>query len=61
MAIVVEMDRILRPRGWVIVRDKAVILESLERIFRSLNWDIHMTFAQDKEGILVAQKTIWRP
>ncbi|XP_010684322.2 probable methyltransferase PMT28 isoform X1 [Beta vulgaris subsp. vulgaris] len=61
VAIVVEMDRILRPRGWVIVRDKAVILESLERIFRSLNWDIHMTFAQDKEGILVAQKTIWRP
>lgn len=61
MAIVVEMDRILRPGGWVIVRDKVVVVEPLEGIFRSLNWDIHMTFAQDKEGILVAQKTIWRP
>ncbi|CAO2833989.1 unnamed protein product [Amaranthus hypochondriacus] len=61
VAIVVEMDRILRPGGWVIVRDKVVVVEPLEGIFRSLNWDIHMTFAQDKEGILVAQKTIWRP
>lgn len=61
VAIVVEMDRMLRPGGYVIVRDKLVILEPLEGIFRSLNWDIRMTFAQDKEGILVAQKTIWRP
>ncbi|KAL9244128.1 hypothetical protein vseg_017935 [Gypsophila vaccaria] len=61
VAIVVEMDRILRPGGWVIVRDKVVILDPLEGIFRSLNWDIRMTFAQDKEGILVAQKTTWRP
>lgn len=61
VAIVVEMDRILRPGGWIIVRDKLVILEPLEGIFRSLNWDIRMTFAQGKEGILVAQKTTWRP
>ncbi|KAL2894719.1 putative methyltransferase PMT28 [Bienertia sinuspersici] len=61
VAIVVEMDRILRPGGWVIVRDKVVILEPLEGIFTTLKWDIHMTFAQDKEGILVAQKTMWRP
>lgn len=61
MAIVVEMDRLLRPGGWVIVRDKVVILEPLEGIFRSLKWDIHMTFAKDKEGILVAQKSTWRP
>lgn len=61
VAIVVEMDRLLRPGGWIIVRDKVVIIEPLEGIFRSLNWDIHMTFAQDKEGILVAQKTTWRP
>lgn len=61
VAIVVEMDRILRPGGWAIIRDKAEILDPLEEILRSLHWEIRMTFRQDKEGILCAQKTVWRP
>nr|GMD98481.1 probable methyltransferase PMT28 [Ipomoea batatas] len=61
VVIVVEMDRILRPGGWVIIRDKVEILDPLERILRSLNWEIRLTFAQNKEGILCAQKTSWRP
>uniref|UniRef100_A0A1D1Y9B4 Methyltransferase n=1 Tax=Anthurium amnicola TaxID=1678845 RepID=A0A1D1Y9B4_9ARAE len=59
--IVVEMDRILRPGGWVIVRDKLEILNPLEEIVRTLHWEIRMTYAQDKEGIICAQKTTWRP
>ncbi|KAG8377787.1 hypothetical protein BUALT_Bualt08G0070000 [Buddleja alternifolia] len=61
VAIVVEMDRLLRPGGWAIIRDKIEILNPLEEILRSLNWEIRMTFAQDREGILCAQKTTWRP
>ncbi|KAJ4836614.1 hypothetical protein Tsubulata_027536 [Turnera subulata] len=61
VAIVVEMDRMLRPNGWVIARDKVEILEPLEGILRSLHWEIRMTYYQDKEGILCAQKTMWRP
>lgn len=61
VSIVVEMDRILRPGGWMIIRDKVEILKPLEDILRSLQWKIVMTFAQDKEGILCAQKTMWRP
>lgn len=61
VVIVAEMDRILRPGGWAIVRDKVEILDSLEGILRSLNWEIRMTFAQNKEGILCARKTSWRP
>ncbi|KAH9758697.1 hypothetical protein WN944_008718 [Citrus x changshan-huyou] len=61
VSIVVEMDRILRPGGWAIVRDKVEILDPLEGILRSLHWEIRMTYAQDKEGILCAQKTMWRP
>ncbi|OWM75069.1 hypothetical protein CDL15_Pgr021420 [Punica granatum] len=61
VAIVVEMDRILRPGGWVIVRDKVEILDPLEGILRSLHWEIRLTYAQNKEGILCAQKTLWRP
>ncbi|KAL6207427.1 hypothetical protein ACLB2K_018385 [Fragaria x ananassa] len=60
-SIVVEMDRILRPGGWAIIRDKVEILDPLEGILKSLHWDIRMTYAQQKEGILCAQKTTWRP
>lgn len=55
------MDRILRPGGWVVVRDKVEILDPLEAILRSLRWEIRMTYSQNKEGIICAQKTIWRP
>lgn len=61
VSIVVEMDRILRPGGWAIIRDKAQILKSLEKIFKSLQWEIRVTFVQEKEGILCIQKTMWRP
>ncbi|XWS24361.1 hypothetical protein CRYUN_Cryun28dG0095100 [Craigia yunnanensis] len=60
-SIVVEMDRILRPGGWVIVRDKVEILDPLEGILRSLHWEIRMTYSLNKEGIICAQKTTWRP
>ena len=61
VTIVVEVDRILRPGGWIIIRDKVEILNPLEEILKSMQWEIRMTFAQDKEGILCAQKTMWRP
>ncbi|CAM8975850.1 unnamed protein product [Rhodiola kirilowii] len=60
-AIVVEMDRLLRPGGWTIIRDKVDILDPLEAILRSLHWDIRLTYAENREGILCAQKTLWRP
>ncbi|XLS63332.1 hypothetical protein HN51_017560 [Arachis hypogaea] len=55
------MDRVSRPGGWSIIRDKVEILNPLEEILRSMQWEIRMTFAQDNEGILCAQKTMWRP
>ncbi|XP_052202191.1 probable methyltransferase PMT28 isoform X2 [Diospyros lotus] len=61
VAIVVEMDRLLRPGGWAILRDKVEILDPLEGIFRSFHWEIRMTYYQDKEGIMCVQKTLWRP
>jgi len=61
IAIIVEMDRIVRPGGWAIIRDKVEILDPLEGIFRSLHWEIRMTYYQEKEGLMSVQKTIWRP
>ncbi|KAK6792905.1 hypothetical protein RDI58_011986 [Solanum bulbocastanum] len=61
IVIVVEMDRILRPGVSGIIRDKVEILDPLKKLLRSLHWEIRMTFAKDKEAILCAQKTMWRP
>ncbi|KAK6939461.1 putative S-adenosyl-L-methionine-dependent methyltransferase [Dillenia turbinata] len=61
VAIIVEMDRILRPGGFVILRDKVVILDPIEEILRSMHWEIRMTYHQDKEGVFCAQKSLWRP
>jgi tRNA wybutosine-synthesizing protein 1 len=55
------MDRILRPGGWAIIRDKLEILDPLETILKSLHWEIIMTFRKDKEGIMSVKKTTWRP
>ncbi|KAK3038110.1 hypothetical protein RJ639_029564 [Escallonia herrerae] len=61
VGIVVEMERVLRPGGWAIIRDKVEILDPLEGLFRSFQWEIRLTFAQGKEGILCVRKTMWRP
>ncbi|KAL3524797.1 hypothetical protein ACH5RR_013169 [Cinchona calisaya] len=60
-ALVAEVDRILRPEGKIIVRDNVETINELESIFKSLHWEIRMTYSKDKEGLLCAKKTMWRP
>ncbi|CAL1379800.1 unnamed protein product [Linum trigynum] len=59
--LVVEVDRILRPEGKLIIRDTTEIVREVERILRSMQWEIRMTYNKDNEGLLSAQKTMWRP
>ncbi|KAH6765477.1 S-adenosyl-L-methionine-dependent methyltransferases superfamily protein [Perilla frutescens var. hirtella] len=61
MALVAEVDRILRPEGKIIVRDNVEVISELEAIFKSMQWDIRMAYSKDKEGLLCAKKTSWRP
>lgn len=60
-ALVAEVDRILRPDGKIIIRDKVETINELETMFKSMHWEIRMTYSKDKEGLLCAQKTMWRP
>ena len=60
-AVVAETDRILRPEGKLIVRDKVETINELESLLRAMHWEIRMTYSKDKEGLLCAQKTMWRP
>ncbi|KAL4189622.1 hypothetical protein AMTRI_Chr08g166260 [Amborella trichopoda] len=55
--VTAEMDRILRPGGWVVVHDTMVVMEKLLPLVRSLHWDITLS----DSGYLVARKGEWRP
>ena len=59
--MVAEIDRILRPEGHLIVRDKVEIIGVIERLAKSLQWKIRLTYSKDNEGLLCVQKTFWRP
>ncbi|KAL9233343.1 hypothetical protein vseg_008360 [Gypsophila vaccaria] len=60
-AFIAEVDRMLRPEGKIIVRDSIEIINELEATFKGMHWEIRMTYSKDKEGLLCAQKTMWRP
>ncbi|XP_022774756.1 probable methyltransferase PMT26 [Durio zibethinus] len=61
VVVVTEVDRILRPEGKLIVRDNVETISDLENILRSMQWEVHMTYSKDKEGLLLVQKSMWRP
>ncbi|XP_016477427.2 LOW QUALITY PROTEIN: putative methyltransferase PMT23 [Nicotiana tabacum] len=54
---VVEMDRILRPGGFLLVQDTMQILNELSSILRSLHWSVTL----HQEQFLVGKKGFWRP
>ncbi|XP_042512790.1 probable methyltransferase PMT23 [Macadamia integrifolia] len=55
--VVAEMDRILRPGGWILVQDKMKMIDQLIPIFKSLHWEINA----HEEQFLVGKKGFWRP
>lgn len=61
LSVIAEVDRLLRPGGNLIVRDKEDVVNEIEEMAKSLNWDIRMIYSTDKEGLLCVQKTMWRP
>jgi len=57
----VEVDRILRPEGKLIVRDDMATVQEVQSIARSLHWEVSMTVSKQGEGLLCVGKTMWRP
>lgn len=62
--LMVEMDRILRPEGTVVVRDSSEVVEKVARVARAVRWK---TTIYDKEPesygrekVLVATKSLWK-
>ncbi|XP_047074171.1 probable methyltransferase PMT26 [Lolium rigidum] len=61
LGVIVEVDRIARPGGRLIVRDDMETISEVESIVKSLHWEVRLSYSQDKEGLLFVQKTMWRP
>ncbi|XP_072974160.1 probable methyltransferase PMT24 [Typha angustifolia] len=61
LPVFVEMDRILRPEGKLIIRDTVETTSEIENMAKSMQWEVRMTYSKDNEGLLCVQKTTWRP
>lgn len=64
MDMIVEIDRILRPEGTVVIRDSPEVIEKVDRIARAVRWSatIHEKEPESRarEKILVARKNSWK-
>lgn len=61
--ILLEMDRILRPEGAVIVRDEVEVVNKVMQISKGMRWDVKMVDHEDgplvPQKILIAVKQYW--
>lgn len=61
--ILLEMDRILRPEGIVIIRDEVDVLNDVRKIADGMRWDTKLMDHEDgplvPEKILYAVKQYW--
>ncbi|XP_062181959.1 probable methyltransferase PMT26 [Phragmites australis] len=61
LPVIVEVDRVLRPNGKLIVRDDKETVDEVQRVVRSLQWEVRMTVSKRNQALLCARKTTWRP
>ncbi|CAI5532173.1 unnamed protein product [Closterium sp. Naga37s-1] len=59
--IVVEIDRILRPFGYLIAREHAQHIPFLQAVAKGLGWSQTVLVKEGREAFVVFQKTMWRP
>lgn len=64
--LLIEMDRILRPKGFIIVRDRQPMVELIKKYLVALNWEAVTTADSyqeidryDDEIVFIIQKKMW--
>ncbi|KAE9587730.1 putative S-adenosyl-L-methionine-dependent methyltransferase [Lupinus albus] len=55
--VIVEIDRVVRPDGYVVVQDSMEVMNKIGPILHSLHWSV--TLYQNQ--FLVGRKSFWRP
>jgi methylase of polypeptide subunit release factors len=60
----IEMDRILRPEGTVIIRDTPTMLARVSKVAKSIQWKFEIFDSEPgtagRDRIFVATKQFWR-
>ncbi|KAJ4824626.1 hypothetical protein Tsubulata_051208 [Turnera subulata] len=65
--LLIEMDRILRPQGFVIIRDKSSIINYIRKYLAALRWDHWISEVEPRtdalsfseERVLIVRKKFW--
>jgi len=60
--VLLEMDRILRPNGYAIIRESNYFVDSVATIAKGIRWGCRKEdteYGVDKERILICQKKLW--
>ena len=64
--LLLEMDRMLRPTGFIIIRDKQPIIEFLKKYLPALHWEAVATADSSTDSeqdgddfVFVIQKKVW--
>ncbi|KVH95623.1 putative S-adenosyl-L-methionine-dependent methyltransferase [Cynara cardunculus var. scolymus] len=60
--VLLEMDRILRPNGYTIIRESTYFLDGIGKIAKGMRWDCRVEATEDgteKEKVLICQKKLW--
>lgn len=60
--VLLEMDRILRPNGYAIIRESSYFVEAVAKIAKGLRWSCRVEATEDgneKEKVLICQKKLW--
>ncbi|MBA0808328.1 hypothetical protein Gohar_024077, partial [Gossypium harknessii] len=60
--LLMEIDRLLRPEGWVIIHDKAPLIESARALTVQLKWDARVVEIESNsdERLLICQKPFFK-
>lgn len=60
----VEMDRLLRPSGTVVLRDSSEVLDKVGLIARGIRWKVTVYDTEPesngREKVLIATKRFWK-
>ncbi|KAL8231618.1 hypothetical protein R6Q57_001396 [Mikania cordata] len=65
--LLIEMDRMLRPEGFVIIRDKSTVVDHIRKFLAALRWDRYSLEIEPKtdplsyndERVIIARKQLW--
>lgn len=60
--VLLEMDRILRPNGYAIIRENNHFVDKVDAIAKGMKWECRKEetdYDNDNEMILVCQKKLW--